>query len=251
MSALKLTAKLVIYYATAAALMAAVFWLFPTVREFLPVGRVQALIDEAGGVLKKGDLPAQAAHVKSLGASIVWLFSASLGALVAAFPTSWVYMEIRSSEQYDQSLVDTIVILPLVVTGIVVIVQNSLALSFSLAGIAGAARFRNTLKSSGDLLFILLAIGIGLSAGIGAMELAFVMSVTFNLCFVLLWSQQYGERQGMKRFLNDIPTHNHHQNGHHQNGHHQGGHHQSGVATLDVTAVTVSTVLAKETDEED
>ena len=235
MPALKLFAKLLIYYALAAAIVTAVFWLFPGVREFLPVGRVQALIDQAGGALKKGDIPSQAAHVKSLGASIVWLFSASLGALVAVFPTSWVYMEIRSSEQYDQSLVDTIVILPLVVTGIVVIVQNSLALSFSLAGIAGAARFRNSLKSSGDLLFILLAIGIGLSSGIGAVELAFVMSVTFNLCFVLLWSQQYGERQGMKRFLNDIPNH----------------HPRNAVATVDVTAVTVSTVVARETDEDD
>ena len=230
---MKLFAKLLAYYAVAAAVIAVLFWLFPAAREFLPVGRVQALIDQAGGTIKKGDIPAQAAHVKSLGASIVWLFSASLGALVAIFPTSWVYMEIRSSEHYDQSLVDTIVILPLVVTGIVVVVQNSLALSFSLAGIAGAARFRNTLKSSGDLLFILLAVGVGLSAGIGAVELAFVMSVTFNLCFVLLWSQRYGERQGMKRFLSEVPSHHGH----------------GGAAKVDVTSVTVSTVVAQELDD--
>jgi phosphotransferase system glucose/maltose/N-acetylglucosamine-specific IIC component len=91
----------------------------------------------------------------------------------------------------------------MVVTGIVIIVQNSLALAFSLAGIAGAVRFRNSLKSSGDALFILLAVGVGLSAGIGAIELAAVISIAFNYCFATLWITEYGEREGMKRFLAD------------------------------------------------
>ena len=124
--------------------------------------------------------------------------------MLASLPVSWVYMKIRNPADYDQSLIDTIVVLPLVVTSIVVVVQNSLALSFSLAGIAGAARYRNTLKSSGDLLFILLAIGIGLSAGIGAVELAIVSSAAFNFCFVALWYTNYGERQDMKRFLSEF-----------------------------------------------
>ena len=81
-------------------------------------------------------------------------------------------MGVRNDDEYDQSLINTILVLPMVVTGIVIIVQNSLALAFSLAGIAGAVRFRNSLKSSGDALFILLAVAIGLSAGIGAVELA-------------------------------------------------------------------------------
>jgi phosphotransferase system glucose/maltose/N-acetylglucosamine-specific IIC component len=92
----------------------------------------------------------------------------------------------------------------MVVTGIVIVVQNSLALAFSLAGIAGAVRFRNSLKSSGDALFILLAVGVGLSAGIGAVELAAVMSVMLSYCFTFLWMAEYGERAGMKRYLADF-----------------------------------------------
>ena len=84
--------------------------------------------------------------------------------------------------------------LPMVVTGIVIIVQNSLALAFALAGIAGAVRFRNSLKSSGDALFILCSVAIGLSAGIGAVELAAVISVAFNFTFAILWLTEYGER---------------------------------------------------------
>jgi hypothetical protein len=112
-------------------------------------------------------------------------------------------MTVRGGHVYDQSLVNTFIVLPMVVTGIVIIVQNSLSLAFALAGIAGAVRFRNSLKSSGDALFILMAVGTGLSAGIGAIELAAVISIAFNYCFVILWITEYGERAGMKRFLTD------------------------------------------------
>ena len=98
--------------------------------------------------------------------------------------------------------------MPLVVTSIIIIVQNSLALAFSIAGIAAAVRFRNSLKSSGDALFILCAVGIGLSAGIGALELAIVMTVAFNYTFLVLWLTDYGDRDGVKRYMADSgPNH--------------------------------------------
>ena len=60
-------------------------------------------------------------------------------------------------------------------------------------------RFKNSLKSSGDALYILLSVGVGLACGIGAVELALVMALAFNVCFVVLWISEYGERAGMKR----------------------------------------------------
>ena len=207
MAALKLLARLVAYYAILTAVVAALLWLFPAWREYMPVGRVQALIAESGQTIQgRGAVALQAAHANTLAESLVWLVTAVLGALAASLPISWVYMQIRDPHDYDQSLIDTIVVLPLVVTSIVIVVQHSLALSFSLAGIAGAARYRNSLKSSGDLLFVLLAIGIGLSAGIGAVELALVTSVVFNLCFLALWASNYGQREDakMKRFLSEF-----------------------------------------------
>jgi len=62
----------------------------------------------------------------------------------------------------------------------------------------------NGLKSSGDALYILLSVGIGLASGIGAVELALVMSLAFNYCFVGLWVSEYGEREGMKRYMSDF-----------------------------------------------
>jgi hypothetical protein len=213
MPAAKLLLRLIIYYAVVAAVVWVLLQVFPHLSEYLPIGRLQTLVAQAGGP------PGRAAnHVlpaTSTGGSLVWLIAATVGSLLTAWPVSRVYIEIRLAKDYDQSLVDTIVVLPVVVTSIVVLVQNSLALSFSLAGIAGAARFRNSMKSSADLLFVLLAIGIGLAAGIGAMELAVVTTIAFNLSFIALWSSNYGERAEMKRYLADThhlsdthPAHN-------------------------------------------
>ena len=207
MRAVRLVAKLTIYYVVIGLAVFAAVKIWPAMRGYLPVGGVEALITQPSTNPLKASEAIRAEHVSTLGQSLFWLIVAIIGALLASLPVSWVYMGVRDDEEYDQSLINTIIVLPMVVTGIVIIVQNSLALAFSLAGIAGAVRFKNSLKSSGDALFILLSVGIGLSAGIGAVELALVMSFAFNYCFVALWISEYGERQGMKRYMSDFdPT---------------------------------------------
>jgi hypothetical protein len=207
MKAVRLFAQLSVYYLVIGLLVYFALTLFPAARDYLPVGGVEELINQpqqAGANGLTGVQVQETHSVNSLGDSLFWLSIAIIGAFLTALPVSWTYMSIRNAEEYDQSLISTILILPLIVTGIVVIVQNSLALAFSLAGIAGAVRFKNSLKSSGDALFILLSVGIGLSAGIGAVELAVVMSVAFNYGFLALWFTEYGEREGMKRYMSDF-----------------------------------------------
>jgi len=196
------------YYVVIGALVFLALTIWPESRNYLPIGGVQELITQpAKGPLEASDM-IKAAHVQNLGQSLFWLIVAMVGAFLASLPVSWVYMGVRNDEEYDQSLINTIIVLPMVVTGIVIIVQNSLALAFSLAGIAGAVRFRNSLKSSGDALFILLAVAIGLSAGIGAVELAAVVTMAFNYTILGLWITEFGEREGMKRFFSDYnPEH--------------------------------------------
>jgi hypothetical protein len=203
MRASRLIGRLAIYYLVIAAFVIAAVYLWPGIRGYLPIGGVEQLIAQPHENPLKATEAVRSAHVGSLGQSLFWLIVAMIGALLAALPVSWVYMAVRSGDEYDQSLINTIIVLPMVVTAIVIIVQNSLALAFSLAGIAGAVRFRNSLKSSGDALFILIAVSIGLSAGIGAVELAAVVSIALNFTFAMLWVTEFGERKGMKRYLAD------------------------------------------------
>jgi polyphosphate kinase 2 len=198
--------KISAYYLLLIALVASAVWVAPHTWEYLPIGGAKGLVAQAGtadpGLVGTTSFrPTET--VGNFSQTLVWLASAIVGALLASLPVAWVYMGIRTEDEYDQSLIATIIMLPVVVTSIVVIVQNSLALAFSLAGIAGAVRFKNDLKSSGDALFILLAVGIGLSAGTGAVELSLIMSMAFNYCFLALWWTELGERSGMKRYMTD------------------------------------------------
>ena len=196
MRATRLLIQLTIYYVVIAVVVFAAIKIWPAITGWLPIGGVEQLISQPAKNPLHASEAVRAAHVSNLGQSLFWLTVAIIGALLTSLPVSWVYMGIRNDEEYDQSLINTILVLPMVVTGIVIIVQNSLALAFSLAGIAGAVRFRNSLKSSGDALFILLAVAIGLSAGIGAVELAALLTVAFNYTFIALWISEYGERAG-------------------------------------------------------
>ena len=204
MKASKLFVQLTVYYALLFGGAWLIIYNIPEFQAYLPVGGAQDLINSGGGKSNVLGAVAEAAHVKTLGQSLGWMAVAILGALITSLPVTWVYMGTRTSDEYDQSIISTILILPSVVTSIVVVVQHSLALAFALGGIAGAVRFKNSLKSSGDALYILLSVGIGLASGIGAVELALVMSLAFNYCFLVLWITEYGEREGMKRYMTDF-----------------------------------------------
>ena len=116
-------------------------------------------------------------------------FSAGLAIAVAAtlaFPVAWVYTFTHERRGYRQSVVHTLILLPVVVAGVVVLVKDSLALAFSLAGIVAAVRFRNTLEDSKDAVYIFLVTGIGLAAGVNVL-MAAVISVLFNCVILGLW----------------------------------------------------------------
>ena len=112
--------------------------------------------------------------------------TAMTAAALLVLPVAWVYTLTHERRGFRQSVVHTLVLLPVVVAGVVVLVKNSIPLAFSLAGIVAAVRFRNTLEDSKDAVYIFLSTGIGLAAGV-SLPVATALSVVFNLLIVTLW----------------------------------------------------------------
>jgi hypothetical protein len=108
------------------------------------------------------------------------------GAVVLALPVAAIYMHTRRL-RYDASLVQTMIILPIVVAGVVLVVKNSLALAFALAGIVAGVRFRQKLNEPKDAVYVLLALGLGLAAAVQALDVALAVSVAFNVVVLALW----------------------------------------------------------------
>jgi len=146
------------------------------------VGSRSRLVEEASA----------AAVALSQGQWALVTFLSMLTALLLVLPVSWVYMLTKQRSGYDQSVVQTVIILPMTVAATVILVQNSLALAFTLAAIVAAVRFRNTLKDTKDAVYIFLALAVGVAAGVFSPTVAAVMSIMFNIVVLALWELNVG-----------------------------------------------------------
>ncbi|HUP90267.1 MAG TPA: DUF4956 domain-containing protein [Longimicrobiales bacterium] len=176
--------RLLLFYAALAAIASGLIYLFPLVRH---AWMSSPIVDggEAFSRAARGEL-ASGWRDRDMLERTASVFLITIGALALALPVAWVYTFTRRL-RFDASLVHSVIILPLVVSGIVVIVKDSVALAFSLAGIVAVVRFRNTLKDPKDAVYIFLALGIGLAAGVQALDIALVLSFMFNFVVLILW----------------------------------------------------------------
>jgi hypothetical protein len=193
--------RLVAYYAIVAVVVAILAYFFP--------GEIARIAAKGLGDVPEGPTVLTDALASSPTASVSFgpgtLLGVSLttvliliGALVLILPVTWVYMSARpSGGQHNQNVVQTLIFLPLVVAGIVFIVQNSLALAFSLAGVVGAVRFRTSLRDSRDLVYIFLAIVVGFAAGVQSLAVGAVVSIVFNFVLIITWHYDYGRNMLM------------------------------------------------------
>jgi hypothetical protein len=183
------------YYVVFFAIVFALFRYVPVVREAISGGSLSGIggpgaaeVFGAGAAPPVGALLGGTAWHNAVVATI-----SMMGALAIMMPVTWVYMLTRGRRGYEESVVHTLLILPVTVTGIVMIVKSSVALAFSLAGIVAAVRFRTTLDDTKDAVYVFLAIGVGLASGVQAVGVAFALSMIFNLVVLVLWRTRFGD----------------------------------------------------------
>ncbi len=183
--------RLLLYYVLLVGVMSLLVYRVPAVREaFLSSNAIT--LEPGGGLVGPvgEDFGARVSLNEALSRFMGTLL-VILGALSLVVPVAWVYM-LTKRFKYDPALVSSVIILPIVVAGIALVVKNSVALAFALAGIVAAVRFRNTLKDPRDAVYIFLVIGIGLSSGVQALDVALAMSLAFNYVVLLVWKFNIG-----------------------------------------------------------
>src|SRR5438046_8003607 len=175
--------RLAAYYVVLSVAVGLLVKAFPQIVDLFEAFQRLSPIPGTGGRKDALDQAANTPGVASLGSAnlaLVTLLS-MLGALALVLPVAWVYMITKQHRGYDQSVVQTVIILPMTVAGTVILVQNSLALAFALAAIVAVVRFRNTLKDTKDTVYIFLALAVGVAAGVYAPSVAAVLSLLLHL----------------------------------------------------------------------
>lgn len=181
--------RLVLYYAALAALGFFVWRYVPDGLRAPLSEAVQPLLGTVGTV-PTFSTPDPGAEALSANAVLLMALIGSLSALLLSIPISWVYMFTRQKKGYQQSVVHSLIMLPIVVAMVAAMVRNSIALAFSLAGIVAAVRFRTTLEDSKDAVFVFTVMALGLACGV-QLEVATVLSVLFVGVTLALWYTDY------------------------------------------------------------
>jgi Domain of unknown function (DUF4956) len=155
------------------------------------VGGLGALGDDFSAFTGVGKKSLVESSLPTAGPSFLPTAVAMFSALLLAIPVSWIYQLTRRKKGWKQSVIHTLLVLPVTVAGIVVLVKYSLPLAFGLSAIVAAVRFRSTLDDTKDASYMLVVIGIGLAAGVNP-PVAAALSMGFNLLVVGLWFTDFG-----------------------------------------------------------
>lgn len=187
--------RLIGYYVVLTVLVGAILTLFPASSELL-FGSLALNIPNAPVILRDGLSGMTDAggflQPESVGRLAISTTLALLATLALMLPVTWVYISARNVRGHSQALVQTLIILPIVVAGVVFVVRDSLALAFSLAGVVAAVRFRTNLRDTRDVVFIFLAIAVGFSAGVHMLGVGGLVSLVFNFVLLLTWRYDFG-----------------------------------------------------------
>jgi uncharacterized membrane protein YhiD involved in acid resistance len=129
----------------------------------------------------------------ALALTLSFVLSAAIG---------WVYRATHRNISYSQSYVQTLVILGMIISLIMLVVGSNIARAFALVGALSVIRFRNAIKETRDVGFIFLVMGIGMACGTRFYLLAIAATVAICLAVVVMqrfnWFHLSVQRQVVK-----------------------------------------------------
>ena len=88
---------------------------------------------------------------------------------------------------YRQSYVQTIIIMPVIISMIMMIVGSNVATAFTMMWALSIVRFRNSLKDTRDLWFIFFAVVVWMAMWIKFYLLALVWTISVSLIIYLMY----------------------------------------------------------------
>ncbi|MEV3981818.1 DUF4956 domain-containing protein [Nonomuraea sp. NPDC049758] len=129
--------------------------------------------------------------------AIAMALSFALSAMIG-----WVYRATHRNVSYSQSYVQTLVVLGMLISLIMLVVGSNIARAFALVGALSVVRFRNAIKETRDVGFIFLVMGVGMAVGTRFYLLGVVAAVAISLIVMVMhrfnWFQLDVRRQVVK-----------------------------------------------------
>ena len=116
-----------------------------------------------------------------------------ISALLLGMAISVVYMQVHKKQGYSADFILAMIMLPAIISMIILLVGNSVARAFSLAGAFSLIRFRSAAGSSKDIAYVFFTLGVGLACGMGYIGYGVVFAVVLCLAMIVLESVKFGQ----------------------------------------------------------
>ncbi|MEM6328462.1 MAG: DUF4956 domain-containing protein [Bacteroidota bacterium] len=113
-------------------------------------------------------------------------------ALLCGLSVSMIYRWTYRGTSYSATFVSSLITLAMITAVVIMAIGNNLARAFGLVGAMSIIRFRTAVKDTQDLVFIFLALAIGLAAGIGFHRLAVLATLIVGGVLLALGRSGFG-----------------------------------------------------------
>jgi len=104
--------------------------------------------------------------------------------LVCGVIISLVYRWTYKGPSYSAQFTNSLILLAMITTIVIMVIGNNLATAFGLVGAMSIIRFRTAVRDVQDIVFIFFSLSIGLASGVGFGSLA--ITGTIFVCLVII-----------------------------------------------------------------
>ena len=123
-------------------------------------------------------------------------------AFVCGHAIAWVYMFTHTGLSYSRSFVNSLVVIPTIVSMVMLVLSNNLVTAFGLMAVFAIVRFRNVLRDTLDTSFILSVIVVGMACG--TLKFATAIAGCLMICLIMFYIRMtsFGTRHRYDTILN-------------------------------------------------
>ena len=107
---------------------------------------------------------------------------------------AWVYLATHRGGNAPRSLVNAIVVMPVLVALMMLVLQDNLVTAFGMMGIFAIVRFRNVISETHDATYVFAAIMLGVAAGTQRFTIAVLGCVTVSTILLYLAAVGFDNR---------------------------------------------------------
>ena len=129
-----------------------------------------------------------------------------LVALVCGLILSVIYRITYRGPSYSVTFVNSLVLLSIIASIVIMVIGNNIARAFGLVGAMSIIRFRTAIRDTMDLVFIFLALALGMACGVGLNIVAITGTLLAGLVVVVLTFTHFGAPR-RRHFLLQIIYH--------------------------------------------